>query len=158
MGVQSVLSLDRQEGGQRGELGARHRTIAVRTERGIPVPGFSGTLNHFTSKLRGFGNREHPNRPQQCALRVLSIQQDESLATTVCGLIAEHSAALPERSLVIECPRNPDRERARLTERDRRPGGLAILTSLAIGHINTADGYLLNVYHFGPFFYLTACH
>lgn len=59
------------------------------------------------------GNRLHAYQTGLFAHRFLSIQQDEPLATAVYGLIAEHSAALPGRSLVIECtvleirPRNP---------------------------------------------------
>lgn len=53
------------------------------------------------------GNRQRPNQTGLFFRRVLSIQQDESLATPVIEWIAEQSAPLPERSLVIECPRNP---------------------------------------------------
>lgn len=46
----------------------------------------SGTFNHFTLNLEAPGNREHPNRTGPFARRVHSIQQDESLAKTFCGL------------------------------------------------------------------------
>lgn len=71
-------------------------------------------LDHFVSNLKATGNREHPNRAGLSARRDLPSQQDESLATSVRGLIAAASAPAPGRGLVIECPRNREFETPKL--------------------------------------------
>jgi hypothetical protein len=53
------------------------------------------------------GNRQHPCQTGLFAHRVLSIQQDESLVTTVYELIAEHSTTHPGGRLVMKCPPTP---------------------------------------------------